>query len=531
MKHTLSLPITLLFFSLFYFSSAYAQNTAYGSGALASNTSGIRNAAFGYQSLYYNTTGGYNSAFGIGSMLSNQSGHNNVAVGHSSMFYNTSGYHNTAVGSGALTYNTSGIQNTGVGMYVLQVNSTGNYNTAQGAFALYNNIASSNTAQGAYALYSNNSGYTNTANGYFALYGNTTGYFNSATGGFCLYSNTTGYQNTAVGHQALYTSSTGRNNAAFGYDALFKITSGSYNVAMGYNTAASYNYTFSTFVGANISTTVGNLTNVTVLGYGVKATASNQVRIGNTSVTSIGGQVGWSTLSDGRFKTQIEEDVPGLAFIKKLRPISYHLDVAGLNKALKGNNSMEEKQEPLTAEEIKAQQDQAKVKYTGFVAQEVEKAAQELNYDFSGVDKPKSKEDLYGLRYEAFVVPLVKAVQEQQQQIELQQKEIEALKELVNKLISGQSPANVTSNNISLEQNTPNPFDHSTSIRYSIPQVFQRAQLLLTDKGGRIIKQVGLTSASGTINLDGSLLSNGSYQYSLIVDGKVVQSKTMILAK
>ena len=50
--------------------------------------------------------------------------------------------------------------------------------------------------------------------------------------------------------------------------------------------------------------------------------------------------------------------------------------------------------------------------YTGFVAQDVEKAARELNYDFSGVDAAKNDKDLYGLRYSEFVVPLVKAVQE-----------------------------------------------------------------------------------------------------------------------
>ncbi|HLG33916.1 MAG TPA: hypothetical protein VI757_03475 [Bacteroidia bacterium] len=42
---------------------------------------------------------------------------------------------------------------------------------------------------------------------------------------------------------------------------------------------------------------------------------------------------------------------------------------------------------------------------------EVEQAAKQVGYDFSGVDAPKSDKDLYGLRYAEFVVPLVKAVQ------------------------------------------------------------------------------------------------------------------------
>ncbi len=55
-------------------------------------------------------------------------------------------------------------------------------------------------------------------------------------------------------------------------------------------------------------------------------------------------------------------------------------------------------------------------------------AAQKTGYSFSGVNKPKSENGLYSLRYAEFVVPLVKAVQEQQVQISDQQKLIESMK-------------------------------------------------------------------------------------------------------
>ena len=59
--------------------------------------------------------------------------------------------------------------------------------------------------------------------------------------------------------------------------------------------------------------------------------------------------------------------------------------------------------------------------HPGFIAQEVEAAAQESNYDFSGVDVPQSQEGVYGLRYAEFSVPLVKATQELHQIIKEQQ--------------------------------------------------------------------------------------------------------------
>ena len=65
--------------------------------------------------------------------------------------------------------------------------------------------------------------------------------------------------------------------------------------------------------------------------------------------------------------------------------------------------------------------------FTGFIAQEVEKAANDCNYDFSAVHSPKHDKDLYSLSYSTFVVPLVKAVQEQQQQIEALKKQNQEL--------------------------------------------------------------------------------------------------------
>jgi len=55
---------------------------------------------------------------------------------------------------------------------------------------------------------------------------------------------------------------------------------------------------------------------------------------------------------------------------------------------------------------------------TGFLAQEVEKACQELNFDFSGLHVPTSAVANYGLAYGSFVPLLVKGMQEQQAVIE-----------------------------------------------------------------------------------------------------------------
>jgi len=76
-----------------------------------------------------------------------------------------------------------------------------------------------------------------------------------------------------------------------------------------------------------------------------------------------------------------------------------------------------------------------KIELSGFIAQEVEQAAVETNYHFSGVHKPKNDKDLYSISYAEFVVPLVKAVQEQQIIIEKQNRRIENLEKKISQLL------------------------------------------------------------------------------------------------
>ena len=81
-----------------------------------------------------------------------------------------------------------------------------------------------------------------------------------------------------------------------------------------------------------------------------------------------------------------------------------------------------------------------------------------------------------------------------------------------------------------LFQNAPNPFSDNTVIRYTISQDAQNASLLLYDMNGKQIEQFILKQKGmGSIVLEGSLWEAGMYLYSLIVDGKVIDVKRMIL--
>ncbi|MDA1182434.1 MAG: tail fiber domain-containing protein, partial [Bacteroidetes bacterium] len=319
--------------------------------------------------------------------------------------------------------NTSGNQNVAIGNNALNANSSGSNNIAIGYESMLNATASElNVAIGNNTLraFNNTNASTgrNTAVGYNAMRATTSGSYNTAMGYNALDANTTGQLNVSIGYNSMPSSTSASNNIGIGYNSLQSLSSGSENTAVGYQSMYSINTgTLNTSIGYQAGPTWGtsNLTNTTSLGNSAVATANNQVRIGNTAVTSIGGFANWTNISDGRYKINIKENIPGLEFVMKLKPISYNFDFVKLDVALKpaGEN----------VKQLGNSNPNAGTRYSGFVAQEVEKAANEVGYDFSGVDKAKTENDLYGLRYSEFVVPMVKAIQEQQFQIDALKKQ------------------------------------------------------------------------------------------------------------
>jgi len=135
----------------------------------------------------------------------------------------------------------------------------------------------SNFASGDGALYSNTTGNYNTANGMNALYSNTVGNLNTANGVQALYSNTIGTNNTANGVNVLYSNTVGSDNTAIGQAAGFTATTANANVSGNNNTWIGYQ------AGPGVAT---QLNNATALGNGALNTASNQVVLGNSAVTS-----------------------------------------------------------------------------------------------------------------------------------------------------------------------------------------------------------------------------------------------------
>ena len=370
-------------------------NTVFGQNALSSNTTGYGNTAVGATALDSNTTGYNSTAFGVNALASNTTGYQNTALGTSTLLSNTTGLQNVAVGNGGLQTNTTGTANSSVGFASLQENTTGNYNTAIGFGSLGANTTASN----------------NTAIGFSALQLNTIGTNNAAVGMSALDSNTTGSENTAVGLAALGANTTGNYNTAIGRNAL-----------------------------SNITTQV----NCSGLGYNAQVSASNQIRIGDTNITSVTCQT--NAWSDERDKADIRDTVLGLDFVQKLRPVDFKWDYRedyrpkapeSVSKPAELKEDASDEEKAKYAEELAAYEAYVVLKnkwledckwsnlqhdgthkrtrfHHGLIAQEVKALIEQTGVDFGGFQDHtiKGGDAVMTIGYTELIGPLIKAVQE-----------------------------------------------------------------------------------------------------------------------
>jgi hypothetical protein len=246
-------------------------------------------------------------------------------------------------------------------------------------------------------------------------------------------------------------------------------------------------------------------------------------------------------LSDAQVKTNVSS-FNALAKIKTLNPVQYNFTNANVPQLTFKSN----------------------LDY-GFVAQQLETVYPELvdtlridaTYDSLGVVVNPSQV-LKTVNYKAMAGLLVRSIQEQQLTID-SLRNAHSKQDSINNAVQ-QQLANLaalidgcchassrTSNNLTpatnnsldvelsdkdaivLNQNVPNPFAEQTTITYNVPASVGKAQLIFFNTNGQVIQTVDIkTRGKGKVNVFASDLSSGLYNYSLVADGKVIDSKKMV---
>ncbi len=170
----------------------------------------------------------------------------------------------------------------------------------------------------------------------------------------------------------------------------------------------------------------------------------------------------------------------------------------------------------------------------GFLAQEVKEV-------FPNLVKKDTSTGLYAVNYTSFIPIIFQAVKELQAENDQLKAYLglgnEAKKSnraaLVSNLKSKSASVSVmdSSNNLaSISQNRPNPFSENTVIDYFLPKSVVSAYIYIYDLNGRQLRSLSLTDrGSSSVTINGGDLYAGLFNYALVVDGTLIDSKRMIL--
>ncbi len=224
-----------------------------------------------------------------------------------------------------------------------------------------------------------------------------------------------------------------------------------------------------------------------------------------------------SGLGVGRVRAQGYVNYSSRAWKEQIRPIEGALD-----KVLR-----------LTGVQYRWKPEYGGTDDIGFVMEDVAPVVPEV------VDRHPQTGELTGMDYSRLTALLVEALKEEHRRNEELRSQLDQLRQMVEQLAArqqvtaGASNINVRVDGDWLGQNVPNPHDGTTTIPYYVPSGVGRAQLTISDASGRTVRTVELPARDmwGQVTLDMSLLSSGTYEYSLLFDGRVVATKQMQLVK
>jgi hypothetical protein len=221
------------------------------------------------------------------------------------------------------------------------------------------------------------------------------------------------------------------------------------------------------------------------------------------NIASVNGQGranAWVTYSSGRWKDNVKTLEKASDKIMALRGVEYDL-----KKENGGGHAI------------------------GFIAEEAGKVLPEtVTWEADG-------KNAMGMNYDAVIPVLVEAFKELSREKDAQIKALESrLAQLEKASSNGRVGALGTSAETSavLRQNRPNPFGEKTTIEYVLPEAAKQATLFIYNLQGEQLKRFDIADKrSKSLELNGNTLPAGLYLYSLLVDGKVVDTKQMVLTK
>lgn len=210
--------------------------------------------------------------------------------------------------------------------------------------------------------------------------------------------------------------------------------------------------------------------------------------------------------SDRRFKENIKPLIGALEQIKKVNAYNYNYKL---------NDFKEKNFNP--GNQI------------GFIAQELKEIFPELVRE--------GHDGYMAVNYQGMIPVLVQALKEQDDKLQNQQKQIDEQKAMIDALlVKSGNPTGINQignapEGFALDQNVPNPFSNETVIQYSLPSQIKTAILVVYDLSGKQMASMPVNQKETSITITSEKLVPGIYIYSVIGDGKILDTKRMVVAQ
>ncbi len=216
--------------------------------------------------------------------------------------------------------------------------------------------------------------------------------------------------------------------------------------------------------------------------------------------------------SDKKIKKNIEPIVNALELLNKIQPKKYQFD----------NTVFPTLNLPVDRENY------------GVIAQDLEQVLPSLVKETPVPDGNKGMLDatIKTVNYTELIPILIQAVKDQQVQIRDQQTKIDELTAAVKNVAGNTRATDNGQSGISMDQNVPNPCDNATTIGFNIAASVQTAVITLATMEGKVIRAVTLNErGKSSVRVITSDINSGTYIYTLTADGKIIDSKKMVVNK
>ncbi|MDL2221272.1 tail fiber domain-containing protein [Parabacteroides sp. OttesenSCG-928-N08] len=173
--------------------------------------------------------------------------------------------------------------------------------------------------------------------------------------------------------------------------------------------------------------------------------------------------------------------------------------------------------------DVKAQKVNAKRAY-GFVAQEVEKVYPDLVHE--------DGDGIKAVSYVEMIPLLLEALKEKSALIDQLSDRVAQLEQEATAVSFRSETTGTQASHLQqavLFQNDPNPFTHTTQIRYALPVNAASATIYIYNMQGVQIEEYPLQKQSEYLNISAGKLQPAMYLYALVVDGEIIDTKKMIV--